>query len=329
MRTRAWHWGVLLATVLLAGCQLQATIDDFNDCFPFREHCENDHDDNETPVNNGHVAGMDIAFSRADISSTYSRLNNRISARQDTLAVLRIDFQQRAQARGETLDATGAIVFSAPAIATPLIQVNPLAALDLPPTMAVYEDDGDVTVAFNNTDYLRRRHAVGARSEALSALDNLLVQLAQRATTGDVSIHGPTEDIVRGAGVVVRDSNADFDTTVSRLNTAIRVHSGLRLLSVFDHRAQANAIGSDVNPSRLFLFQAIEPELDLLRARQSIVVDLPQRILVYAGDNGDAHIAYSDPQWLAKRHAIDPDRAAVSELADDFDTLADAASKRP
>src|SRR5690625_3926639 len=169
---RARRWGVLLLAMLLAGCQLQAVVDDFSDCFPFREHCDDDHGDHETPGHHEQTAGLDIAISRADLSSTYSRLNNRISARQDTLAVLRVDFQQRAQARGETLAATAAIVFAAPAIATPLIQAKPLAALDLPPALAVYDDDGEVTVAFNNSDYLRRRHALGARPQALSALDD-------------------------------------------------------------------------------------------------------------------------------------------------------------
>lgn len=322
-RAAAWHrWvAILVLPVVMAGCQWCGIEKGFCKCVPDTAQC-----DSTSPETNTQVAGLNIAYSRSDISTTYSRLRNRINARPETYIVEQIDYSRRAAAHGETLPGTGVILLAAPGVAVPLIQANPLAALSLPQAMVVYQTGDEVAVAYNDPAWLRERYGLARREQTLAAMDELLTLLAQSATLGSVGIRRPAIDIGRGEGVVVTRSNTDFTTTVARLKAAIRKQKELNLLEVFNHEANAARIGSSVNPARLFLLSDIEPAVELLRAHQSIAVNLPLRMLVYQDDDGDVHIAYNDPAYLAERHGIDNAKEAVENLTDVLEALADTAA---
>ena len=70
---------------------------------------------------------------------------------------------QRAEARqaGLTLRETTLVIFGSPAAGTPVMAAAPLAALDLPLKVLVWDDDGQTKVSYYAPAALAARHHLG------------------------------------------------------------------------------------------------------------------------------------------------------------------------
>jgi uncharacterized protein (DUF302 family) len=94
-----------------------------------------------------------------------------------------IDFSGDAQRSGLELRPTGLVILGNPNAGTPLIVAAPTAAIDLPPKILAWQDaEGQCWVAYNDPDYVQRRHrfpaelvkniaALGAIAAAAAAKD--------------------------------------------------------------------------------------------------------------------------------------------------------------
>lgn len=290
------------------------------------DDAENGAGDDDPPVATA-VAGLNIAPSSSDFTTTYSFLRNRLLAGAGTRIVVQVDHRANAAGLGQELRPTAVVTFTNPAQAAPLIQAEPLAGLDLPQTMLVYQKaDGDVAVAFNDPDYLRARYGLADRGEALAAMDETLTMLAQDAAGNAVATRGSSAAVARAEGIVISDSGADFATTVTRLRNAINASVGLNLIEVVDHRVNAARVGLSVNPAALFVFAYPQPGVALMQAKQTTAIDLPQRILVYQTDTGEVRLAYNDPAYIAARHGVAELQQATEAIAVVLSDLAAAAT---
>jgi uncharacterized protein (DUF302 family) len=71
------------------------------------------------------------------------------------------------------------LIFGNPKAGTPLMQVQPTVGLDLPLKVLIWEDaDGRVTIAYNDPQYVLRRHGLPA---TLSANIAGVIPLFERA----------------------------------------------------------------------------------------------------------------------------------------------------
>jgi uncharacterized protein (DUF302 family) len=66
------------------------------------------------------------------------------------------------------------VIFGSPAAGTPVMVAAPLAALDLPLKVLVWDDDGQTTVSYYSPDALAARHHLGADLAANLAAVNAL-----------------------------------------------------------------------------------------------------------------------------------------------------------
>ena len=94
-----------------------------------------------------------------------------------------IDFSGDAARADLTLRPTGMVILGNPAAGTPVMAAPPTVAIDLPLKILAFEDaEGHVWVAYNDPQYLRRRHGfaegllrnlapIGALAEAVAAAD--------------------------------------------------------------------------------------------------------------------------------------------------------------
>ena len=115
-------------------------------------------------------------------------------------------------------------------------------------------------------------------------------------------------------GLITLESDADFETTVSRVEPALEERD-LQLVTTVDHAANADAVDTDLPPTTLFLFGNPAVGTPLMQASRSIAIDLPQKLLVWEADDR-VHVTYNDPQYLATRHdleGVDEPLAGVSE----------------
>jgi uncharacterized protein (DUF302 family) len=88
---------------------------------------------------------------------TVSRLETVIAAKGLKLFTV-IDHSGEAHAHGLSLRDTNVVVFGNPIAGTPVMQARPLAALDLPLKVLVWDDDGQTQLSYTPPDELAARY---------------------------------------------------------------------------------------------------------------------------------------------------------------------------
>jgi uncharacterized protein (DUF302 family) len=107
------------------------------------------------------------------VAETVSRLTSMISAKGIRLFAV-IDQSAEARQAGLTLRQTTLVIFGSPAAGTPVMAAAPLAALDLPLKVLVWDDDGQTKVSYYSPDALAARHHLGAGLAGNLAAVNVL-----------------------------------------------------------------------------------------------------------------------------------------------------------
>jgi uncharacterized protein (DUF302 family) len=110
------------------------------------------------------------------VAEVVGRLRRLIDEKGLVLFAL-IDHSGEATRAGLEMPDTKVVIFGSPKAGTPVMLAAPLAALDLPLRLLVWEDrDGAVWVSYNSPAYLAERHHLGddlrARLEAVDAISD-------------------------------------------------------------------------------------------------------------------------------------------------------------
>lgn len=320
------RWPVIAMPLLVFG--LTACDIDWSDVFD-----SSDNDDNTADIEDTDISGLDVAVSDYQFDQTYQNLADRVD-RQNYYRVVSVDLAARAADTDEDIRPTRVILYDDANRITPIIAADRRAGLDLPPAVLVYRDDDDsdnndnVGVAYNSSDYLAARYDVADAQEALDALESDQESLVADVAGNDISRQGRVDTVSQGQGLVDRTSDNDFDTTLDQLVEAIGDDNDLQLVAQIDHREAAREIGSmlDANddPSTLVIFNAGRSQARLIAGGQTVAVDLPVRMLVSQDTDGVVHINYSQPRYLEDRHDLDTDNAA-DDLRDTLRDLVDDA----
>ena len=107
------------------------------------------------------------------VGITTDRLTGLIAERGMTIFAT-IDQRAAAQAVGSDLRETVLIIFGDPAAGTPVMAAEPLAALDLPLKLLVWDDGGHTRVSYLSPAALAARHALPEPLAApLAGIDRL------------------------------------------------------------------------------------------------------------------------------------------------------------
>ena len=105
--------------------------------------------------------GVVTKLSPRSVADTAAKLTGMIDAKGMRLFAL-IDQREEAQHAGLDLRDTILVIFGSPAAGTPVMEASPLAALDLPLKVLVWDDDGQTTVSYFSPDALAARYRLGA-----------------------------------------------------------------------------------------------------------------------------------------------------------------------
>jgi uncharacterized protein (DUF302 family) len=104
-------------------------------------------------------------------------------------------------------------------------------------------------------------------------------------------------------GLITVASGLPAGETADRLAAEITA-SGMVVFARIDHAAGAAAAGLALRPTELLIFGNARGGTPLMQADQAIGIDLPLKALVYEDAAGKTWVAYNDPHWLARRHAL-------------------------
>ena len=125
-------------------------------------------------------------------------------------------------------------------------------------------------------------------------------------------------------GLQVQPSHQGFAATVGAARAAIE-SKGLRIMAEVDHGANAEGI-ADLRPTHLFVFGNPKAGTQLMLRNQSVGIDLPMKLLVWEAENGQVHVQFNDPSWLAARHGIDGPAELLTKMGGALSSIAAAAT---
>jgi uncharacterized protein (DUF302 family) len=123
------------------------------------------------------ASGVVVKTSRLSVSDAVQRLSQLIAEKGMKLFAV-IDHSGEAQANGLDLRDTKVVIFGSPVGGTPVMEAAPLAALDLPLKVLIYDDGGRTRVCYTPPEELARRYGLSdelaARLAGINALTDAL-----------------------------------------------------------------------------------------------------------------------------------------------------------
>ena len=118
-------------------------------------------------------AGVVTKLSPLPVAGTVAKLTGILSAKGVKLFAV-IDQSAEARQAGLSLRETTLVIFGSPAAGTPVMAASPLAALDLPLKVLVWDDDGQTSVTYSSPAAVAARHHLDADlARNLASIDAL------------------------------------------------------------------------------------------------------------------------------------------------------------
>jgi len=123
-------------------------------------------------------AGIITKVSSDSVADAVDRLTELIESRGMKVFTI-IDHSGEANAHGLELRDTKLVIFGSPTGGTPVMVASPLAALDLPLKVLVWDDDGHTSISYTDPAVLAARHHLtedlAARLAGIGPLTDALV----------------------------------------------------------------------------------------------------------------------------------------------------------
>lgn len=108
---------------------------------------------------------------------------------------------------------------------------------------------------------------------------------------------------VSASGVIATKSAYGVEETVARLKKDVAI-KGITFFQEVDQAALAAKAGISLKPSVLLIFGNPPLGTQFITANPQAGLDWPVRMLVYRDEAGAVWVAYSDFDWIARRHGI-------------------------
>jgi uncharacterized protein (DUF302 family) len=103
------------------------------------------------------VPGIINKLSPDSVAVTLAKLTELVEARGMKVFTI-VDHSGEAIHNGLQLRPTKLVIFGSPISGTPVMEASPLAALDLPLKVLVWDDHGQTTISYTDPDVLAARH---------------------------------------------------------------------------------------------------------------------------------------------------------------------------
>ncbi len=113
-------------------------------------------------------------------------------------------------------------------------------------------------------------------------------------------------------GLITLASQHAVKATIDRLESAAK-SKGLTIFARIDHAAGAAAVDLPLRPTELLIFGNARGGTPLMQLAQTAGIDLPLKALAWEDAAGKTWLSYNDPAWLAERHNVAEQGAAVAK----------------
>ena len=97
--------------------------------------------------------------------------------------------------------------------------------------------------------------------------------------------------------------------TLERLEALLK-ERGVMIFARIDFSGDAARAGLTMRPEQMLIFGNPKAGTPLMQAVPAAGIDLPLKALVWEDAEGRTQLAYYDPQYIVRRHGLDPALAA-------------------
>lgn len=104
-------------------------------------------------------------------------------------------------------------------------------------------------------------------------------------------------------GLVQRTVTRPPAEVLDRLEALVK-QRGLVVFARIDHGGAAAQAGLPLRATELLLFGHPKGGTPLMQCAQSVGIDLPLKALAWRDESGRTHVAFNDPDYIARRHGI-------------------------
>ena len=111
--------------------------------------------------------------------------------------------------------------------------------------------------------------------------------------------------------IVTKETSRSVSETVAQLEELLETR-GIKLFAVIDQQAEARRVGLELRETTLVVFGSPAAGTPVMAASPLAAVDLPLKVVVWAGDDGGTKVSYVTPATLAARHRLGADLARTS-----------------
>jgi uncharacterized protein (DUF302 family) len=132
---------------------------------------------------------------------------------------------------------------------------------------------------------------------------SLLAALASLVAVALTSLGHSHATATPGDGIVRVKSAYGMTETIERLRSDI-ASKGIMFFASIDQAQLGQAAGLRIMPSTLLLFGNPPLGIQFLSANPNAGLDWPVRLLVTEDEQGQVWAAYTDFDWIARRHGI-------------------------
>jgi uncharacterized protein (DUF302 family) len=110
-------------------------------------------------------------------------------------------------------------------------------------------------------------------------------------------------------GIMQISSRHPVAETMQRLESLLK-ERGVMVFARIDFSGDAARAGLNMRPEQMLIFGNPKAGTPLMQSVPAAGLDLPLKALVWEDTDGKTQIAYNDPQYIIRRHGLDPALAA-------------------
>ncbi len=270
-----------------------------------------------TTTNDSDVTGLVIVRSNNDFEATWQSVVDTVEANPNLRLIAQVDHAAAAARVGLQLEPNRVAVFGNPRLGSPVMAAGRTAGLDLPQKMQVFEENGEVYLAYNSVQYLGSRHWTDPLPQ-YATIHAALKGIATKATgnTPDADNINVVRTVGQVTGRITVTSSKNFDETWADLLAAIE-GSPASVAFTVDHGANSNGL---LAPTRLVAFGNPNLGTPFMQDQPSAGLDLPLKILVWQDDDGSTKVSTNNIAFFTTRHGIGelPQATAATNAVQNF-----------
>ena len=110
-------------------------------------------------------------------------------------------------------------------------------------------------------------------------------------------------------GITRITSHHSVTATLERLESLLK-EKGVMIFARIDFSGDAGRAGLTMRPEQMLIFGNPKAGTPLMQSAPTAGLDLLVKALVWQDANGQTQVAWNDPQYVTRRHGLDPALAA-------------------